>query len=219
MEIRLKRFLLAVTAGCFVLLLGSTLAQAQTRSDATVQVIDPDIERRQLSVDDIDSENFEIGAYFGIISIEDFDSEIVIGARLAYHFSESLFFEASYGESEGDLTSYEEISGGPPLFNDSDRDYSYYNLSVGWNIFPGEVFIGDSYAFKSDFYLIAGAGSTSFLGDDWFTATFGAGYRLLLTDWFAWRLDVRDHIFDRDSFGEDTTTNNIEFTTGISFFF
>jgi outer membrane beta-barrel protein len=219
METRLKRFLLAATAGSFLLLSGTGLAHAQTRSDATVQVIDPDIERRQLTVDDIDSENFEIGAYVGIISIEDFDSETVIGARLAYHFSEALFFEASYGESEGDQTSYEEISGGPPLFNDSDRDYTYYNFSVGWNIFPGEVFIGDSHAFKSDFYLIAGAGSTSFLGDDWFTATFGAGYRLMLNDWFAWRLDVRDHIFDRDSFGEDTTTNNIEFTTGVSFFF
>jgi outer membrane beta-barrel protein len=219
METRLKRFLLAATASCFLQLLGTGLAQAQTQSDARVQVIDPDIERRQLTVDDIDSENFEIGAYFGIISIEDFDSEIVIGARLAYHFSEALFFEASYGESEGDLTSYEEISGGPPLFNDSDRDYTYYNFTLGWNLFPGEVFIGDSYAFKSDFYLIGGAGSTSFLGDDWFTATFGAGYRLMLNDWFAWRLDVRDHIFDRDSFGEDTTTNNIEFTTGVSFFF
>jgi outer membrane beta-barrel protein len=219
METRLKRFLLAATAGSFLLLPGTGLAQTQTPGDARVQVIDPDIERRQLTIDDIDSENFEIGAYFGIISIEDFDSEIVIGARLAYHFSEALFFEASYGESEGDKTSYEEISGGPPLFNDSDRDYSYYNFTLGWNIFPGEVFIGDSHAFKSDFYLIGGAGSTSFLGDDWFTATFGAGYRLMLNDWFAWRLDVRDHIFDRDSFGEDTTTNNIEFTTGVSFFF
>lgn len=219
METWLKRFLLAATTGSFLLFLGTGLAQAQTQGDDRVQVIDPDIERRQLTVDDIDSENFEIGAYVGIISIEDFDSEIVIGARLAYHFSEALFFEASYGESEGDLTSYEEISGGPPLFNDSDRDYSYYNFALGWNIFPGEVFIGDSYAFKSDFYLIGGAGSTNFLGDNWFTATFGAGYRLMLNDWFAWRLDVRDHIFDRDSFGEDTTTNNIEFTTGVSFFF
>lgn len=217
METRLKRFLLVTTACSMVLLQG--IGQAQAESDDRVQVIDPDIERREVTVDDIDSENFELGAYYGIISIEDFDSEIVIGARLAYHFTEAIFFEVSYGESEGDLTSYEEISGGPPLFNDSDRDYTYYNFNVGWNVFPGEVFIGDSHAFKSDFYLIAGAGRTEFLGDNWFTINFGAGYRLMLTDWFAWRLDVRDHIFDRDSFGVDTTTNNIEFTTGISFFF
>ena len=216
METRLKRFLLAATAGCFLQLVGSGLAQAQNQSDARVQVIDPDIERRQLSVDDIDSENFEIGPYVGIISIEDFDSEVVIGARLAYHFSEALFFEASYGESEGDKTSAEELFG----FNfPGNRDYTYYNFTLGWNIFPGEAFIGDSYAFKSDFYLIGGAGSTSFFDDDFFTVTLGAGYRLMLNDWVAWRLDVRDHIFDRDLYGEDTTTNNIEFTTGVSFFF
>jgi outer membrane beta-barrel protein len=218
METRLKRFLLAATVGSFLLLPGTGLAQTQTQSDATAQVIDPDIERRQLTVDDIDSENFEIGPYFGIISIEDFDSEIVIGARLAYHFSEALFFEASYGESEGDKTSAEKVFDFT-FFNDSDRDYTYYNFTLGWNLFPGEVFIGDSYAYKSDFYLIGGAGSTNFLGDNWFTVTVGAGYRLMLNDWIAWRLDVRDHIFDRDSFGEDTTTNNIELTTGISFFF
>lgn len=194
-------------------------AYAQAGSEDSLQVIDPDIERRKITVDDIDSENFEISAYLGIISIQDFDSEMVYGVRAAYHFTEDFFFEGTYGDSEGDLTSYEEISGGPPLFNDDDRSYTYYNFTIGWNIFPGEIFIGENNAFKSDFYLVAGAGSTNFLGDNWFTVTVGAGYRLMLTDWFAWRLDVRDNIFDRDSFGSDTTTNNIEITTGASFFF
>ena len=45
------------------------------------------------------------------------------------------------------------------------------------------------------------------------------GYRLLLTDSLAWRLDVRDHIFDRDTFGDDEITHNIELSTGLSFFF
>ncbi len=213
MENWLKRILL-ITASTSLALVTSVTAAEQA-----VQVIEPDIERREVSVDKIDSGDFEIGAFIGIISIEDFDSEVVYGARLGYHFTEDIFVEASYGESEGDLTSYEEISGGPPLFNDSDRDYSYYNFSIGWNIFPGEIFIADKYAFKSDFYFIGGAGNTNFLGDNWFTVSLGAGYRLMLNDWFAWRIDVRDHIFDRDSFGQDSTTNNIELTTGVSFFF
>lgn len=45
------------------------------------------------------------------------------------------------------------------------------------------------------------------------------GIRLLLTDAIAWHVDVRDHIFDRDTFGEDQTTHNIEFTTGFTVFF
>jgi outer membrane beta-barrel protein len=219
MENWIKRFLLNMTSLVVLLLSLAGIVHAQSANTNTVQVIDPDIERRNISVDDIDSENFEISAYAGILSIQDFDSEMVYGARAAYHFTEDFFFEGSYGDSKGDLTSYEEISGGPPLFNDDDRNYSFYNFTIGWNIFPGEIFIGNSYAFKSDFYLIAGAGSTNFLGDNWFTVTVGAGYRLMLTDWFAWRLDVRDNIFDRDSFGVDATTNNIEITTGPSFFF
>lgn len=184
-----------------------------------IQVIQPDLQRRELKPVRIDKENFEIGAYGGIIGIEDFDSSELAGIRGAYHITEDFFFEASYGVAKGDLTSFEQLSGGSPLFSDEDRDYSYYSLALGWNIFPGEVFVLDQYAFNSAFYLIAGVGSTEFVGDSWFTATFGAGYRLLLTDWLAFHVDVRDHIFDRDSFGVDETTNNVEFHTGLTFFF
>jgi outer membrane beta-barrel protein len=188
-------------------------------SSGAEQVIYPDVERRVIKRSDIDTENFEMGPFVGIISIQDFESEIVYGARAAWHVTEDFFFEANYGVSEGDLTSYEKLSGGAPLFDDEDRDYSYYNLNLGWNVFPGEVFIFDDYALKSDLYFIAGAGNTDFLGDNWFTINIGVGYRLLLNDWFAWRVDVRDHIYDRDAFGTEETVNNIEWTTGVTFFF
>jgi outer membrane beta-barrel protein len=182
-------------------------------------VILPEVERREITPAAIDSEDFEIGPFAGIISIQDFQSEWVYGLRAAWHVTEDFFFEASYGMSEGDLTSYEKLSGGAPLFNDDDRDYTYYNLVLGWNAMPGEIFLWDDYALKSDLYFIGGAGSTDFLGDNWFTVTVGAGYRILLNDSFAWRVDVRDHIYDRDAFGEDETVNNIEWSTGITFFF
>jgi outer membrane beta-barrel protein len=194
--------------------------QAYGQNDGyTHQVIHPDIERREVAPVEIDKQDFELGGFAGIISIQDFNSEIVYGLRGAWHVTEDFFFEASYGVSEGDLTSYEKLSGGAPLFADSERDYSYYNLNLGWNILPGEVFILDKYAFKSDFYLIGGAGNTDFLGDNWFTVTVGAGYRLLFNDSVAWRFDVRDHIYDREAFGAEETTNNIEWSTGLTFFF
>ena len=191
----------------------------QAQAETPPQVIEPDIDRRTIEPDAIDSENIELSVFYGMISIEDFDSAEVVGLRAAWHVTEDFFFEANYGQATGDLTSYEQISGGLPLVSDEDREYRYYNLSLGWNIFPGEVFIADKYAFNSAFYLIAGAGSTEFLGDSWFTATVGAGYRLLLTDSFAWHIDVRDHIFDREIFTIKETTNNIELTTGFSVFF
>ena len=183
------------------------------------QVIDAGIDRRDIPRTAIDTEDFELGPYAGMLSIEDFSSEIVYGLRGAWHISESFFLETSYGMATAELTSYEEISGGAPLFNDDERDYSYYNFSLGWNLLPGEVFLFGDRAIKSDFYLIGGAGGTRFLGDDWFTISVGAGYRLLLSDAIAWRLDVRDHIFEREAFGTSAVTNNIELSTGLTFFF
>jgi outer membrane beta-barrel protein len=181
-------------------------------------VVSPEVERREINPAAIDREDFEVGAYVGLMSIEDFDADFLWGARFAWHVTEDFFFEAAYGATQGDQTSFEDLSGGAPLFDDTDRDYSFYNLSVGWNALPGEIFLFDR-AHKSDLYMVLGAGSTDFLDDNWFTVNFGVGYRLLVNDWLAWRLDVRDHMFDRDTFGDDETTHNVELSTGLTVFF
>ena len=199
----------------------STLA-APTHCDdqrESWQILDPQIERREAKSPARDSENFEVGAFVGMLSIQDFNSDILYGVRAAWHITEDFFFEGNYGSSQADLTSYEKLSGGAPLFDDNERDYSYYNLNLGWNALPGEVFVFDVYALKSDLYFVGGAGSTDFLGDNFFTVTLGAGVRMLVNDSLSWRLDVRDHIFDRDAFGDYETTNNIELSTGVTYFF
>lgn len=213
MENRIKRVLLIGS------LLAASLPFTSASAEEAVQVIEADLDRRKIETHAIDTEDFEVGFFYGIISIEDFSSNEVYGIRAAYHITEDFFFEANYGESEGDLTSFEKLSGGSPLLSDSDRDYSYYNMSVGWNVLPGEVFIFDDYVFNSSLYLIGGIGSTSFAGDDWFTVNIGAGFRLLLSDSVAWHIDMRDHIFDRDTFGSDETTHNMEIHTGFTVFF
>jgi outer membrane beta-barrel protein len=214
MENRTQRFLLAATLlGCGV------SAVAADEQPLPEQVVLADVERREIRRPAIDTEDFEVGPYVGILSIQDFDSEVVYGLRAGWHVTEDFFFEANYAVSEGDLTSYEKLSGGSPLFTDSERDYTYYNLNIGWNALPGEIFLFDDYTMKSDLYFIGGAGSTEFLGDNWFTVTIGVGYRLLLNDAVAWRIDVRDHLYDRDAFGTEETTNNIEWSTGFTIFF
>ena len=183
------------------------------------QVIDPQVERREIKEPKIDREDFEIGAYVGIMSIEDFGSDISYGARLAYHFTEGFFVEGAVGQSEAGLTSFEVLSGGARLITDSERMMTYYNLSLGYNILPGEVFIGEGRAFNTNLYLIAGLGSTRFAGDDRFTVNVGAGYRFLLTDSIALHLDFRDHLFDIDLLGEEKTAHNLEGTLGFTVFF
>jgi len=183
------------------------------------QVIDPQVERREIKEPKIDREDFEIGAFVGVMGIEDFGSDLSYGVRLAYHITEGFFMEATVGQSEGGLTSFEVLSGGARLITDSERTLTYYNLNVGYNILPGEVFLGEGRAYNTNLYLIAGLGSTEFAGDDRFTVNFGAGYRFLLNDSVALHLDFRDHLFDIDLLGEEKTAHNLEGHLGFTVFF
>jgi outer membrane beta-barrel protein len=182
-------------------------------------VITPDLERRTITEADIDSEDFEAGVFVGVMSVEDFGSNVVYGARAAYHITEDFFTEAAIGRTDTDKTSYETLSGGAQLLSGSERELTYYNISLGYNLLPGEAFIGSGHAFNSALYVIAGVGNTEFADDSHFTVNVGAGYRLLLNDWIALHVDFRDHIFDSDLLGNEKTTHNLEGTGGVTLFF
>ena len=186
-------------------------------SEPPGQVIDPEVERREIKEPAIDREDFEVGAFAGIMNIEDFGSDAVYGIRFAYHVTEGFFVEGTVGQSEASLTSFEILSGGARLFDD--RTLTYYNLNLGYNVLPGEVFIGEGRAYNTNFYLIAGLGSTNFAEDDRFTVNFGAGFRFLMTDSVAFHVDFRDHLFDIDILGREKTTHNLEGTIGVTVFF
>lgn len=217
MESRICRIFLRQLIALCLLVVPAT--QVLSASDQPGQVVRPEIERREVDADDIDTEDFEIGGFYGVMNVEDFGTSPVYGARGTYHVTEYVFVEGAYGRTDTEETSFERLSGGAPLLNDEDRELEYYNISFGFNLFPGESFVAGKWAFTSDFYIIGGVGSTSFAGEDEFTWNFGFGYKVLATDWLALRVDARDHIFDLDLLGESQTNNNLEFTAGMSIFF
>ncbi len=188
-------------------------------SEPPGQVVDPQVERREIKEPKIDREDWEVTAFGGILSAEDWQTNVSYGVRLAYHLTEGFFVEGAAGQTETDLTSFEILSGGATLLADDERTLTYYNVSLGYNILPGEGFIGEGRAYNTNLYLIAGLGSTRFAGDDRFTVNFGAGYRFLMTDSIALHIDFRDHLFDIDILGEEKTAHNLEATLGISVFF
>jgi outer membrane beta-barrel protein len=211
-------FLKALLGTCACMLaLPAYPADAPAQSDD--QVIKPRIERREITEADIDTENYEVGVFAGMMSVEDFGVNPVFGARFAYHVTEDIFAEAAVGTTKVGRTSFERLSGGAQILTDDERQLTYYNISVGYNILPGEAFFGSKRAFNTDLYLIAGIGSTHFAKDDRFTINFGAGYRFLLNDSVALHLDVRDHVFDMDLLGESKTSHNLETHAGVTFFF
>ncbi len=207
---------------CFLLpqsALANPLAtQALNAQESTQVVIDPNIERREIEEFDIDSENIEIGIYGGVIAIEDFSSSAVLGLRLAYHINENVFLEANYAQATAGETSFEILSGGLSFLTADQRDYTYYDLSLAYNL-NGEAFFTDNYVVNTDFFLILGAGTTKFGGEERFTVNAGAGYRILVTDYLSVRFDVRDYVFNSDIIGPEKSVHNLTVTLSTSFFF
>ncbi|MFT4809279.1 MAG: outer membrane beta-barrel protein [Paraglaciecola sp.] len=223
MEIGIRSFFLALlcTVMSFSLLARQEArqgAQERTQQDAKQSVIEPTVERRDINEANIDSENFEFGMLVGVISVEDFSSSMIVGVRAAYHVNEDFFVEAAYGQAQAGETSFEVLSGGAPFLTDEERDYRYYNVSLGYNL-NGETFLTDRWVFNSATYITLGAGSTEFGGDERFTVTLGAGYRLLLADFVAVHINMKDHLFNSELIGEEKTTHNIEYGLGATFFF
>ncbi len=221
MENRLQHIFLSICL-LVVVLVGFTPA-VFAATDPSALELEPLVvrepERRKVDIDRLDTEDWEVGVFAGLMNVEDFGTDTLTGVRVAYHVTEDFFVEAQYGMTDLGQTSFERLSGGAQLLTDDQREMSYYNLSVGYNVFPGESFIASRWAFKGGLYVIAGIGSTDFAGDERFTLNAGLGYRLIATDWLAFHFNVRDHIFDSDLLGKEETLHNIEFSGGLTIFF
>lgn len=196
-------------------LLLSSLAFSAEEVDAVYQ---PDEDRIILHEADIDAQDIELGVYGGIISVQDFGTNSVTGVRFAYHISEDFFLQASYAETTLGKTSFEKLNPGFTLLSDDEREYNYYNIGLGYNLFQGESFFS-SHAFNSAFYFALGVGSTTFADDKHHTLSWGFGYRIIFLDWLAMHIEAKDHIFESDIFAQDEQFQNVELSTGLTVFF
>jgi outer membrane beta-barrel protein len=181
------------------------------------QVINPDIARRTVKVPKIRAENFEVGAYTGILSVQDLQSDLTYGVRAAYHLSEDFFLEGEYGRSTVSDKVRRDI--GQPFFPKEVMDLENYGINLGCNLLPGEVFVGTRHAMTSTAYLIAGAGNTSFDNEDFLTYNAGFGIKVLPIDRLSLRLEGRDRIWESDLLGSRKLTHNFEATLGVAAYF
>lgn len=224
MEARLRSFLLSGFVGGFFLIAAPVYAAEPSESDKAEAelkpVIQPEVTRQEFDEARIDTEDFEVGVFLGIYSTEDFGTNPVYGARLAYHITDRLFVEGALGQTTTDKTSWENLlnPGGAGILSDDGRTLTYYSANIGFNLLPGEAFMTQNVTYNTSLYVVAGVGSTNFDDADRFTLNFGVGYSFLATDYMAVHIDFRDYIFNMD-LPEDKTTNNLEFTASLTFFF
>ena len=189
--------------------------ELQTQNE---QVIKPEIERRDIVIPKIDTENFEIGAYTGQYNMEDFGANTVTGFRVTYHITERAFIEGAFGSTEISDTTFRSILPGG-LFPNEVEPLEYNYVIVGYNLFPGEFFPWEGVAWTSSFYVVAGAGNTTFVSQDHSTTILGGGFRILPKDWMAIHMDARRHSFESSITGTTKVINNLEITLGLSIYF
>lgn len=191
---------------------------AAPAAPANEQVVVPEVDRRDVRVPRFPSNDFEAGLFAGTYSTQNFGASAVVGLRLGYHITEDVFVEAVYGQTKVSDEDFRQILPSGLLASPSET-LQYYNVSLGYNILPGEVFIGRKHAKPTQLYLIVGLGSTNFAQQQRQTVNFGLGTRVSLADWAALQIDLRDHVFSLDLLGKNRTTQNIELTGGVTFFF
>lgn len=181
-------------------------------------VVAPVVSRRQVRQVKIDAEDFEIGPYMGVLSLEEFGIHPSYGVRLSYHISEDLFAEVDVGRSKGGLASYERLTG-TNFFPDSGRQITYYDLGAYYNLLPGEVFLGKGRALNTALYVGGSVGAMRFAGDNRFTAALGGGYRVMVNDWLSMRIDLRDRLMRSPLPGLGRASHNLESYLGFTVFF
>jgi outer membrane beta-barrel protein len=206
-------FVLAASA-----LPSAALAQEQEQKPANEQVVVPQVDRRDVKLPRFPSKDFELGVYTGTYATQNFGSSSVSGVRLGYHVTEDVFVEGVLGRTKVSDAVLRDVLGAGVLPSKSEK-LTYYNISAGLNVLPGEVFIGRNNAKASALYLIGGIGSTNFASQRRQTVNFGLGLRVLMADWAALQVDMRDHVFSLDLLGKRQNTQNLELTAGLTFFF
>jgi outer membrane beta-barrel protein len=210
--------LLLILTGALPCLAHATDSVAAPQAAATEQVVVPEVDRRDVRVPRFPSNDFEAGLFAGTYSTQNFGASAVAGLRLGYHISEDVFVEAVYAQTKVSDEDFRQILPSGLLASPSET-LKYYNVSLGYNLLPGEVFIGRNYAKTTQLYLIAGLGSTNFAQQWRQTVNFGLGTRVSLADWAALQIDLRDHVYSLDLLGKSRTTQNLELTGGVTFFF
>lgn len=204
---------LTVTMGTLV----PVAAMAQGAQSVPEPVIPAQIDRREVHIPKIRANDVEIGAFVGIFSVQNFGAKPSAGLRLGYHVTEDFFLEGTYGRSKVSDQSYRQL--GVPIFTNEEIPLSYYYLSVGCNLFPGEVFLGKDRAMTSAVYLVGGVGNVKFNSESHTAYNFGIGIRVLPVDWLSMRFEMRDQIFSSDLLGKNELKHNFEMTLGLAAYF
>ncbi len=196
------------------MILSTGLIAAETES-----VLGTTYDAKTYKKPDIKINDFEFLLSTGFLSIEDFGVSNIRSLSLNYHINESFFIQAGVLKAEASETSFEVLTGSTSLLTNSERQLSSLFIDIGYNVFPGEGFLSKNHTFSTDYYVIAGIGTTEFAGNERYTINYGTGFRAAIYPWLTVYSEFRNYIFDIDVFGVNKSSSNLSITLGIGFVF
>ncbi|WP_299697171.1 outer membrane beta-barrel domain-containing protein [Hydrocarboniphaga sp.] len=180
--------------------------------EAQAQPVDPNLERPDVGIKQIKSQDYEVGGYAGIIVFDRNHTSGLYGVRAAYHKSENFFVEGNYAfASTVGYNQARNLLGGS---DGADIKYKSFGFSAGYNLIPGDLYVSRGYTVPFVIYGIGGFGFAKFEDDSHTSYSLGAGLKMMPTDWLAIRFELRDQAWS--AYGID---HNAEFTFGLAGYF
>ena len=152
------------------------------------------------------------------------DGAPIYGGAYTFHFTEDLGLEAGYFRSRETFEILDAVidrqQGLVGLVRAEENPIQFFLGHLVWSLAYGKVrWMGGAIS-RYDFYLSLGGGATVQPGDLGLTGSAGFGMKFYLSEWLAFRLDVRDHIHEqkRVQLGIEKIVNDISAMGGLSLF-
>lgn len=165
----------------------------------------------------------EISPMGGWYAADAWDGAPTYGGAYTFHFSEDLGLELSYLRYHQQSKVLDAVidrqQGLVTLDEEVDADVNIFMGHLIWSLAYGKVrWMGGGIS-RFDFYLSLGAGATDVAGSRGVTGSGGFGMKFYLTEWLAFRLDVRDHVRETETvLGREEIVNDIIALGGLSLF-
>jgi outer membrane beta-barrel protein len=164
----------------------------------------------------------ELSIFGGIYAADLYSSNFTYGAAYTFHFSEDLGLEASMQLTRfrSQVTdAYEQRYPQIQIEDRTDKPGRLYFGHLVYSFAYGKLRWAGGGITHFDFNAALGAGVTDDTTARGITGSAGLGTKWYFGDWFAIRMDIRDHVLSESLVGEEHLVNDVIATAGISVFF
>jgi outer membrane beta-barrel protein len=197
-----------------VFLLASINASVTLASDANkdrVDVVPVPTQAGKATVTSFETHDIELGLDVGILSVEDFNSNALLGVSANYFVTPKIFARVRFASSETERSNSEQNNNFNP-----DRRFTYGSIGVGYRLFSGYSAVHNFQRFTSGIFAVAGVDAVEFAGEDTSGYFFGATYKCLINHSLSADVNFISHVYDRDFLNVEKTTMNNEFSFGLN---